>query len=447
MEKLKKIHDRHIEECVIAALVIDYNECYEALLLLHEDCFYDDFCRKIFGIIKKLAKDGKTIDLATTGSKIEQKELSELIAITQRVASALNVLQHSKLLLELNIRRQLIDCAFALQNKAHDKFTPVDGIVGELQQRLQRMFDFGAANVTTVSSVIDDIFQIMHNNSTDDRKMTGIMTGLTELDRFTGGLQPTDLVIIAGETSQGKTSLALTISKNAAMYYNVKVAYYSLEMSKTQLVARLMSQETEIQSKVILTQKIEAGLMQHITDRTWQLSAANIYFDDSSSTSLDSILRSIRMLNRRYGVTLVVIDFLQIISGAKGESREQEVAGIARSLKNLAKDLNICIIALSQLRRTNDHIPSLNRLRDSGQIEEAADTVIFTYCPEVYRIDSYKPPFENYSPYGTALIDIAKGRNTGTFQFIASFTRTYTLFKDYDSGHYEQPKEEIKLKF
>jgi replicative DNA helicase len=183
------------------------------------------------------------------------------------------------------------------------------------------------------------------------------------------------------------------------------------------------------------------GKIDYISLKTAKLSDCDIYFDDGSNTKIDSILRSVRSMHKRYGINVVVVDYLQLVSSdGKGMNREQQIANIARSLKNIAKDLNICVIVLSQLNRntaTQSHKPALSRLRDSGQIEEAADIVMFCYRPEKYGLKKYDNPFERYEVENTALIDIAKGRNIGTHQFVISFNPKYTLFSDYSGGMYK----------
>ena len=220
------------------------------------------------------------------------------------------------------------------------------------------------------------------------------------------------------------------------MQFGTKVVFYSLEMSNIQLTARLISQETEVNSKRILSYPLSDETIRHISDSTWKLANAQIFFDNSACTNIGSILRSIRTMKQRHDIDMAVIDYLGLItSSERGQNREQQIAGIARALKNIAKELNICVIVLSQLHRSPSPEPTINRLRDSGQIEEAADIIMFAYCPENYGRE-YSHEFKSYSPVGTALIDIAKGRNLGTKKFIVSFKKENTLFEDYSGGDY-----------
>jgi replicative DNA helicase len=438
MNKTKNIklpQSQITEQSVIAALIIDFENCSQAMEILSEDCFYSPFYRKVFETVKELLHDSQSIDLITIGSKIGADSMPKLIEATQTVASALNVVQHSQFLYELYARRKLIQISAELQSRAFDITVSIDEAINHAQNGIKSLFDFDSAKTTAINDTLEDVFVVINRNKNTEHGLTGIGTGLTELDKFSGGLQPTDLVVIAGETSQGKTSLALTIAKNAAMQYGAKVVFYSLEMSNIQLTARLISQETAINSKRILSYPLDDETVRHISDNTWNLANAKIYFDSSSSTNISSILRSIRSLKQRYDIDVVVVDYLGLISSSeRDQNREQQMGGYARSLKNIAKELNICVIVLSQLRRADNPEPTINRLRDSGQIEEAADMIIFTYRPEVYNRD-YPHEFKNYNTEATAMINVAKGRNTGTTRFIVSFEKEITLYKDYDSGY------------
>lgn len=435
-EQVNKIPSNlQLEEAVLGALIVDKQDRYEALSILTDGCFFDPSCRLIFQAILELNRMGDTIDMLTISNRLTGRICPTKIAeISMRVGSAAHVLDHSRKLYELHMRREYLRIASRLQAQVYDYRSDVEEIMDEVQGDMLKLLKFDTANVATIDSVVDGVFDVMLRNLESEAVLNGIGTGLTEFDKHSGGLQLTDLVIIAGETSQGKTSLALTIAGNAAMKYGAKVAFYSLEMGKTQLGARLMAQQTGVSSKSILTHKLDRGLIQIINNNTDKLCKAGIYFDDSSTTNIDSILRSIRAMKAKYGVNLVVVDYLQLVSSSsRNTSREQQVAEVARSLKNIAKDLNVCVIALSQLKRSDSHKPSLNRLRDSGQIEEAADIVMFTYCPEAYG-ESYDDEFSHYDTTNSALIDIAKGRNIGTHKFVLSFKKELTLYKDYDGG-------------
>lgn len=436
------IENKLIEECVIAALLIDYDDCSEALEILNPECFYDSLCRKLYETITDMSQQGKDIDLYSVSANFKEHEKIKIVDITMRVASALHVLHHARLLYELHCRRKLNTLSIKIEAK-NDNNTPVDSIISEIEQEIQCLFKFDTSSVSRLSDVMDNVFRIMFQNNEGKENTVGMKTGLTEFDRFSSGLQLTDLVIIAGESGNGKTSLALTFARNIAKQ-GVGIAFYSLEMSKEQLTARLMAQESEVSSKEILTQKMEVGKIEYINQATMELSNSNIYFDDKHTTRLESILNSIRYLKRKFGIKIAIVDYLQLVSAeGKGFNREQQIATIARAFKNIAKDLNMCIILLSQLSRNGaNHIPTLSRLRDSGQIEEAADIVVFTYSAEQSKDNAYPAPFENYDIHNTAMIDIAKGRNIGTTQFMVTYKKSYVKFIDYEGNKYDEINKE-----
>ena len=273
----------------------------------------------------------------------------------------------------------------------------------------------------------------MIKNATVGGVTTGTKTGMERFDEK-GGLQKSDLIIVAGETSQGKTSLALCMTRHA-IEDGAKVAFYSMEMTKEQLTARLLSAKTNIPANNILySGSLAPSEIRIIDEARGKLPGENLFFDDKSTSNIDSILLSIRMLKMQKDIDGAVVDYLQILnvnSRSTSFSREQAMGDAARRFKNLAKELNIWIIALSQLSRdSNCPEPNLNRLRDSGQIGEAADVVILVYRAEYYN-RAYPAPFDNKDDYptdGTAMIDVAKGRNIGTFKFFMGFNKNTTNF-------------------
>lgn len=442
-------HDIELEKAVLGALVIEKSCHVDVTPIINEGCFYKSSHQLIYQAFSKLYAKGEEIDLLTMVNELDRTgELEEvggptyLVELTQKVASGAHAEKHAKILYELSCYRSLISIGQEMVKNAYAK-TDLEGMVGGAQNSLLKLFHFEQSNVRTITSIVEEVFKVMERNHEQNGRLSGIGTGLMEFDSHSGGLQRSDLVIIAAETSQGKTSLALTMAKNASVLYGAKVAFYSLEMSNTQLVGRLMAQEAGVSGKSILTQKLDRGLIQMISDRVSKLESANIYFDDSSTTRLDSILRSIRSMKVKFGVDLVVVDYLQLVGSSEKGSREQHVADVARSLKNIAKELDICVIALSQLKRSDNPKPTINRLRDSGQIEEAADVILLVYRPEFYGL-TYDKQFEEYSPHNSALVSVAKGRNIGTKDFILSFRPEQTKFSDYvHDPTYSTPEREF----
>ena len=265
------------------------------------------------------------------------------------------------------------------------------------------------------------------------KPLTGTPTGFEKIDVKSGGLQKSDLIIIAGETSQGKTSLAVSIMRNAA-YYGAKIAMYSMEMKKEQITARILSMESGVPANQIMYSRLTDSQIQAIDKGIGKVSGKGIYFDDRSTSNIDTIISSIRYMKLKFGIDGAIVDYLQILNvNMKGANKEQQMGDVARRLKNLAKELDIWIIALSQLNRDNiNPVPTLARLRDSGQIAEAADVVMLIYRPEVNK-KSYPNEFSNVETRGTAMIDIAKGRNIGMLRLICGFNACTTCFYNLDT--------------
>ncbi len=276
---------------------------------------------------------------------------------------------------------------------------------------------------------------IKHMENVSNLKITGIRTGLTQWDKHTGGLQPSDLVIIAAETSQGKTSLALTIAYNSAVNHAAKVAIFSLEMSELQLTARLTAMETGISSKKILFHPLSRYDWQDFNNKLQLLPAAQIYIDDCTNSNIDYIISGIKVAHMQHGIQVAIVDYLQLVKDGTKKSDESEIASNTRRFKNIAKELNITVILLSQLSRQQTPKPTINRLRGSGQIEEAADLAILLWRPEYYGIMQYEDsPLQNTA--GTAEVIIAKGRNYGVGKFWLNFNPQTTSFSNIE---YENP--------
>ena len=438
------------EEMTLGAMMVD-PECLDGTMgiITTPECFYRPEHQHIFEVIRSLYTKHRNIDIVTVGSMLKTTgKLDEvggsyyLAKLAGMVSSGIHAVDHSKIVSEMYIRRQLITIGYELAQNGYQELEPVEGMAETAQTKLLNLFHFDTSTVHKIGQVVDQVFGVIQKNVENDGQMIGIGTGLTEFDKHSGGLALSDLVIIAGESSHGKTSLALTIVNNAAKRFGAKIAFYSLEMSNMQLTARLMSQESGVNSNTLLHRRMAQEMVNHVAKSTWKLSDADIYFDDNFGTNVEKILRSIRSMVIKYEINVAVIDYLQLVSATIHGNKEQQTAYIARAFKNIAKELNICVIALSQLSRGDGGKPTLNRLRDSGQIEEAADVVMFTYRPVKHGRD-YDEPFKNIDPTHTALIDVAKGRNIGTTMFMTTFDSTRLMFRDYeDYGAVYEPEQD-----
>ena len=420
---------------------------------LSPDCFYDERCNGIYNAIVEVYKRGDDIDvvsviaeLAKEGSNIEPTFVLELSS--EAGYGSETVLERNALRLkELDTRRRLWRLGQRLINAGVSETDEVVDIQQQAMEGLNGLFG-STSGVFTLTDALNSLTKIMTRNMQQDVVTTGSRTGFRRIDAK-GGFQPTDLIIIAGRTSQGKTALSLSILKNMAERGD-GVAFYSMEMSKEQLAARMLAMKSGVSSSSILYNgDINPEELGMIDKAKGLLPGDNVYFDDDCTSNIDTILLSIRKLYMRYKIKGAIVDYLQILSvlSKSSSTREQQMGDACRRLKNLAKELKIWIIAISQLsRNSQDPVPTLGQLRDSGQIEEAADVVMFVYRPEMYN-RSFPEPFNELTEEdvkGKAMIDVAKGRNIGIFKFIVDFDAPTTHFTDLrdDEGEYEQVPDE-----
>lgn len=430
------VNDPKAEQYVIGSLLIDPTAYTVVSQYLDEDCFYDPICRDIWKAVDNMGKHGMPIDIISVSSELGKQKSNvtslDLMNISAQIASSAHIEYHAIRLQDLGRRRKLWVVGQQLSKVGLSEEVLTADAHQEAIESIGVVFE-KADGVFTLNDAMNSLNEIMVKNATIGGVTTGTKTGMERFDEK-GGLQKSDLIIVAGETSQGKTSLALCMTRHA-IENGAKVAFYSMEMTKEQLTARLLSAKTNIPANNILySGSLAPSEIRMIDDARGKLPGENLFFDDKSTSNIDSILLSIRMLKMQKDIDGAVVDYLQILnvnSRSTSFSREQAMGDAARRFKNLAKELNIWIIALSQLSRdSNCPEPNLNRLRDSGQIGEAADVVILVYRAEYYN-RAYPAPFDNKDDYptdGTAMIDIAKGRNIGTFKFFMGFNKNTTNF-------------------
>lgn len=430
------VNDPKAEQYVIGSLLVDPTAYTLVSQYLDEDCFYDPMCRDIWKAVDNMGKQGMPIDVISVSAELSKQKSNvtalDLMNISAQIASSAHVEYHAIRLQDLGRRRKLWVVGQQLSKVGLSEEILTADAHQEAIESIGGVFE-KADGVFTLNDAMNSLNEIMVKNATVGGVTTGTKTGMERFDEK-GGLQKSDLIIVAGETSQGKTSLALCMTRHA-IENGAKVAFYSMEMTKEQLTARLLSAKTNIPANNILySGSLAPSEIRMIDDARGKLPGENLFFDDKSTSNIDSILLSIRMLKMQKDIDGAVVDYLQILnvnSRSTSFSREQAMGDAARRFKNLAKELNIWIIALSQLARdSNCPEPNLNRLRDSGQIGEAADVVILVYRAEYYN-RAYPAPFDNKDDYptdGTAMIDVAKGRNIGTFKFFMGFNKNTTNF-------------------
>ena len=420
------------EKAVLATIMADRNALPEVRLMLGVEAFYSEKHREIYRAQLAISERGDFPDLIAVMNELDRRKSGvtpyELTELSGHVTNFLA--QHAAEVFDKYKRRQFFEIGCYLQSNCFSEENDIVDVVEEARKKMDGIFPDDGRSVSTLRDAIQGVYDNIDRNMRGGSGLTGYPTGFAEFDRRSGGLQTSDLTVIAADTSMGKTSLAIKFAMNAGC----PVAFYSMEMKKEQIAARMVSIETGVAANEILYSRLGASQISAIDKGVAKICGKPVYFDDRSTSSIDTILASIRMMKIKYGIKGAVVDYLQILNvNMKGANKEQQMGDVARRLKNIAKDLDIWVIALSQINRDRDNpAPSLSRLRDSGQIAEAADTVILIYRPEVYG-RSYPEPFTNASTRDTAMIEVAKGRNIGLLKFIVGFNKPTIDFHELGS--------------
>ena len=392
-----------IERVVLGALMIDKDAFSIISELVRPETFYEPRNQKIYEAIQALNLSEKPVDFMTVIEELKrQGDLDSvggapyIVELTSRVASSAHIEYHAHILAQKFLARQLISFSSRIQEKAFDETIDPDVLMQDAEGQL---FEISQKNMKTdytqIDPVIKRVTEQLQIAATNSGGMTGVPTGYTELDKYTSGWQKSDLVIIAGRPAMGKTSFALSLAKNIAVDYRIPIAFFSLEMSNDQLVQRLISNTCSVPGQKLLNGQLSQDEWERFDKNIGKLHGAPIYVDDTAGLSVFELRTKARRLHREKGVQIIMIDYLQLMNanGMRFGSRQEEVSTISRSLKGLAKELNIPILALSQLNRGVENRegnegkrPQLSDLRESGAIEQDADMVLFVHRPEYYRI-------------------------------------------------------------
>lgn len=419
---------RDLEEAVLGAIMLEKTAFDTVVEILKPECFYVDAHQRIFRAMQNLAQKSMPIDLLTVVEELRTKEELELIGgpyyvtkLTNAVVSSANIETHSRIILQKFIQRDLIRISGEIISDAYEDSTDVFDLLDEAESKL---FDITnnhlRKNFDSIDTVLVKTIQRIEDMRNRQEDITGAPSGFASLDRITYGWQPTDLIILAARPSVGKTAFALNLARNAALHATkpTPIAFFSLEMSSAQLVQRILSAESEIWLEKIARGKMEQHEMEQLYRNGIQrLQNAPIFIDDTPALNIFELRAKCRRLKNKHNVGLVIIDYLQLMSGTgdkRSSNREQEISTISRNLKGLAKELGIPIIALSQLsrevekRKDGDKMPQLSDLRESGAIEQDADMVMFLYRPEYYNITANEMGESNK---GETHVRIAKHRN------------------------------------
>lgn len=391
--------DTVVEAIVLGALMLEKDAYTTVCDILKPECFYNPAYQKIYAAIQTVGASNQAIDLLTVkeqlarnGTLEEVGGIAALAMLTNSVASAANIEFHARIVAQKYLARELIAFASNIQSNAFDESNDIDDLLQEAEARL---FEISQRNVkkdvVQIDPVVDAALKQIEAASNRTSGLSGLESGFHDLDKLTSGWQNSDLIIIAARPAMGKTAFVLSMAKNMAVNYNIPVAIFSLEMSSLQLVNRLISNVCEIEGSKIKSGQLDNLEWEQLSARSKQLNGAPLYVDDTASLSIFELRTKARRLVREHQVKMIIIDYLQLMnaSGMKFGSREQEVSMISRSLKQLAKELNIPIVALSQLSRAiesrgDNKRPQLSDLRESGAIEQDADIVCFIHRPEYY---------------------------------------------------------------
>ena len=440
---------QELEDSVLGALMIEKEAFGTVADLLRPEVFYKDQNRLVFEAIRELAVNDQPIDILSVGEKLKSKGTLEkaggavyLADLTRRVASTAHLHYHAEIIAKKATARDLISMAAQIEEKAFDETQDIDDLmqeaeagIFEITQRSQKR------SVTQVDSVIEEAFARMEKAAKNTGNISGIPSGFHALDKITSGWQAPDLIIIAARPAMGKTAFVLSMAKNIAVDRGIPTAIFSLEMSNVQLVNRLIMNVCELEGDKIKTGKMSKEDKLRLNTKINIMKGKPLYMDDTPSLSIYELRLKARKLVNEHGVKLIIIDYLQLMNaqGSSFGSREQEVSIISRGLKGLAKELDIPIIALSQLNRgveartgIEGKTPQLSDLRESGAIEQDADMVCFIHRPEYYRIFNDEKSGKDLR--GLAQIIVAKHRNGATDSIWLRFRGKYAKFQNEDDA-------------
>lgn len=439
-----------IEETVLGALMLEKDALTTVIDILKPQSFYDDRHAKIYEAIVQLFNKSEPVDIMTVTAQLRKNGTLEIAGgayhianLTTRVNSAANIEYHARIITEQAIKRDLIRISAKIQE---DAFEDTEDVFELLDRTEQALFEISESNIKKNYAGMQQLMHeaIMEIEARKEHKdgLTGVPSGFTELDRVTAGWQSSDLVIIAARPAMGKTAFVVSAMRNAAVDFGEAVAIFSLEMSSIQLVNRLISAEAELESDKIKKGNLADHEWEQLVHKTARLTEAPIFIDDTPGLSILELRAKCRRLKAQHDIKMIIIDYLQLMSGDSSKSgggagnREQEIASISRALKGIAKELNVPVIALSQLSRAvetrgGDKRPQLSDLRESGSIEQDADMVMFLYRPEYYDITEDE---DGLPTAGTGEVIIAKHRNGSLENVKLKFIGRFTKFADLDGS-------------
>lgn len=430
-------NSQEAEEAVIGSMLLDQEAVIQASEKLNEHDFYNPRYKVLFSAIVELQQEGRPADLVTLVDKLHEKNVAEDISsveflsnIISAVPTSANVRYYADIVQQKSQLRDLIRTTEDITNRCYQDSSNVAELMEDTERNIFQLVQGRAASedFTPIKDIALETLESIQSASQNSGTVTGLSTGFRDLDYRTAGLQPSDLILIAARPSMGKTAFALNIAEYVAMINHVPTAIFSLEMSKVQLAKRLVSMNSKVDSQHIRTGTLEDDEWAKITESSIILGESSLFIDDTGSISINELRSKCRKLKMEHGLGLVMIDYLQLMSGSssnKNISRQQEISDISRSLKSLARELDCPVIALSQLSRKveerEDKRPILSDLRESGAIEQDADVVMFLYRDEYYTKDAS-------TQKGVTEVIIGKQRNGPTCTVKLKWLGQYTKF-------------------
>ncbi len=429
-----------VEAAVLGGMLLEKEAIAKAIEVLDETAFYKPAHQQIYSAMIGLFERSEPVDLITLIEELRRRGQLEKIGgefylseLTTKVTTAANIEFHAHIVLEKALMRQLIASSSEVASRAFSETEDALELLDEAEQRIfqiseQRM----KKNFVSMNTAVHSTMELLESIHGKHSGITGVPAGFTELDNLTGGFQKSDLIIVAGRPSQGKTALVLSLARNASVVHNVPIGFFSLEMSTQQLVMRLICAEARVDAHSVRTGRLPEDEWRKLSTSVGRLYKAKIFIDDTPALGVLELRAKSRRLKAEHNVGMIVVDYLQLMQGPKNaQSREQEISTISRSLKALAKELNIPVVALSQLNRAvearGDKRPVLADLRESGAIEQDADVVIFVHRPEMFGIEKDE---NGNSTEGTAELIIGKQRNGPTGSVRMVFIKQYARFEN-----------------
>ena len=450
-ESLHKIPPQNIEaeQSVLGGILIENEAIHKVMEVLIPDDFYREAHQKIYGSLLDLSERDEPADLITLTNELRKKDqldsiggASYVTSLIDTIPTAANIEYYARIVKEKAVLRKLIESATEIVTQSYEDRQDVEGLLDEAERAIFQIAENRVRpSFYPIREIVKNSFKTLEKLYEKKELVTGVPSGFKNLDMRTAGFQPSDLIIVAGRPSMGKTAFCLNVAQHTSIEKRTPVVIFSLEMSKEQLVIRMLCSEAHVDGSRIRTGFLSESDWPKLTLAAGNLSDAPIFIDDSAALTILELRAKARRLKGEHGLGLIIVDYLQLMRGrTRVESRQQEISEISRSLKALAKELNLPVIAVSQLSRSpeirTDKRPQMSDLRESGAIEQDADLILFIYRDEVYNRSEDNPN------RGKAEVIIGKQRNGPTGKIELAFLDKYTAFKDlYTAGSPDEPFE------